>query len=59
MPTKNISRDEYDVTIAELADRQERREGDAVLITGCHEDYGRTTLKREAGACTLEADLLD
>ena len=45
MPTKRIDRDEYEVTITELADRRERRDGDVVLITGTHEDHGRTTLK--------------
>ena len=53
---KRIDRDEYEVTIAELIGRQERREGDVVIITGSHEDHGRTELRREAGVFTIRAE---
>ena len=56
MPIQHIDRDEYEVTIAELANRAERRDGDAVVITGQHEDQGRMTLRREAGSITLETE---
>lgn len=53
---KRIDRDEYEVTIAELIDRKERREGDVVTITGNHEDHGRTELRREANVFTIKAE---
>ena len=56
-PGKRIDRDKYEATISELADRQERRDGDVVLITGNHEDQGHTTtLRHEDGVFTIEAE---
>ena len=56
---RQIDRDEYEATIAELLNRHERRDGDVVIITGSHEDHGRVTLRREAGVFTIEADSLE
>jgi hypothetical protein len=55
MPTKHIDRDEYKVTIAELADRRERHKDGATIITGYHEDLGCMTLRRRFDVIT-EAD---
>ena len=56
LPTVRIDRDEYESTISGMSRRNERRDGDVVIITGQHEDFGRVTLRREDGVFTIEAE---